>query len=53
MAAIYIKPSHRGLLHKDLNVPPGERIPKVKLKVKPGDSPALKKRKIFAHNFGK
>lgn len=47
---IQIKPSHKGLLHKDLDVPEGQPIPASKLSVKPGDSPALKSRKVFAEN---
>lgn len=50
---IHIKKSHKGLLHKNLGIPEGQKIPKSKLKVKPGDSAALKKRKVFAQNFAK
>lgn len=53
MAKIKIKPSHKGLLHKDLGIPQGEKIPKSKLKVKSTDSAAVKKSKIFAQNFAK
>ncbi len=48
--AINIKPSHRGLLHKDLGVAQGKKIPTAKLSVKAGDSAALRKRKVFAQN---
>jgi len=46
--AIKIKKSHRGLLHKNLGVAKGKKIPASKLSVKKGDSVAVKKRKIFA-----
>lgn len=48
--SIYIKPSCRGLLHKSLGVPQGKNIPASKLAVKKTDSPAIKKRKVFAQN---
>jgi len=51
--SINIKKSHRGLLHKDLGVKQGEKIPASKLKVKSTDSPAVKKRKVFAQNARK
>lgn len=51
--AIKIKKSHRGLLHKDLGIKQGEKIPASKLKVKKGDSAAVKKRKVFAQNAKK
>ena len=51
--SIHIKKSHRGLLHKNLGVAQGEKIPASKLKVKSTDSPAVKKRKIFAQNAKK
>lgn len=50
-AGIVIKKSHRGLLHKDLHVPKGEKIPASKLAIKSTDSKAVKKRKQFAINF--
>jgi len=49
---IKIKKSHKGLLHKDLGVPQGTKIPKSKLEIHKDDSPALKKRKNFALEFG-
>lgn len=49
-AGIYIKASHKGLLHKKLGVKEGEHIPSGKLKVHEGDSPALVKEKTFAKN---
>lgn len=52
--AINIKPSHRGLLHKDLGVPQGQPIPVIKLqKRKATASPAEKKRIVFAENARK
>lgn len=47
---IYIKPSKRGSLRKALGVKKGETIPTSKLKVKSTDSPAMKKKKVFAKN---
>jgi hypothetical protein len=52
-SGIYIKPSHRGLLHKKLGVPQGEKIPRSDLTINPGDSTKLKEEKSFASNFGK
>lgn len=51
--AIKIKKSHKGLLHKNLGVPQGEKIPASKLKIKESDSTAVKKRKVFAQNAKK
>lgn len=49
--AIHIKPSHKGLLHKDLNVPQGKPIPAAKLaRAEKSDSPAVRKRATFAEN---
>ena len=48
--AIKIKKSHKGLLHKNLGVPQGEKIPASKLKIKSTDSPAIRKKKQFALN---
>ncbi len=51
---IHIKPSHKGLLHKDLGVPQGEKIPKEKIdKALHSSSAAVRKRANFARNFGK
>ena len=48
-----IKPSHRGLLHKKLGVPQGEKIPEAKIeKARKSKSPALRKEAVFAENFG-
>ena len=51
--AIKIKKANRGLLHKNLGVPKGKKIPAGKLAVKSTDSPAIKKRKVFAQNAKK
>ena len=52
-AKIKIKPSHKGLLHKKLGVPPGEKIPEGKIAAaKKSSSPALRKEATFAQNFG-
>jgi hypothetical protein len=50
---IHIKKSHKGLLHKNLGVKAGHKIPASKLAVHKGDSAALKKRKVFAQNAKK
>lgn len=48
-----IKPSHRGLLHKKLGVPQGEKIPEKKIEAaKHSKSPAERKEATFAENFG-
>lgn len=58
IAKIAIKPSHEGLLHKDLGVPAGEKIPADKLSAakeaakKSGDV-AEEKRIVFAENAKK
>ena len=49
--AIKIKESHKGLLHKKLGVPQGERIPAKKLeKAAHSPSSALRKEANFAKN---
>ena len=54
MAKPMIKPSHKGLLHKDLGVPAGKKIPVKKMeKAKKNASPAEKKRIVFAENAKK
>jgi hypothetical protein len=51
---IKIKESHKGLLHKNLGVPQGEKIPAKKLAAAKKDaSPAEKKRITFAQNAKK
>lgn len=52
--AISIKPSHKGLLHKNLGVPEGEKIPAGKLAAaKKSRDPAVRKRATFAANAKK
>jgi hypothetical protein len=49
--AIDIKPSHRGLLHKDTHTAAGKKIPLSKLMAaKHSDDPAERKRATFALN---
>jgi hypothetical protein len=49
--SIQIKPSHRGLLHKDLGVPAGAKLPlSSMLKAKHSSNPAERKRATFAVN---
>lgn len=49
--SIKIKPSHKGLLHKDLGVKAGSPIPEKKLeKAKNSSDPAVRKRATFAEN---
>lgn len=49
--AINIKPSHKGLLHKDFGVKPGNKIPAKKLAAaKNSSDPAVRKRATFAEN---
>lgn len=53
-ARIHIKPSRKGLLHKELGVPEDQDIPADKLaKAKANASPAEKKRIQFAQNAKK
>lgn len=53
MAKSLIKPSRRGLLHKKLGVPQGQKIPAAKItKALKSKSPALRKEANFARNFG-
>lgn len=52
--AINIKPSHKGLLHKELKVKVGQPISTAKLKsAAKTASPAEKKRIVFAENARK
>lgn len=49
--AIKIKPSHKGLLHRKLGVPEGQKIPASKLnKALKSKSPALREEANFARN---
>jgi hypothetical protein len=54
MSNSLIKKSHAGLLHDDLNVPRGEKIPHAKLleALHHGDT-AVRKRAQFALNFNR
>ena len=48
---IHIKPSHEGLLRKNLGVKAGKKIPAEKLeKAKHSKDPAIRKRATFAEN---
>jgi hypothetical protein len=51
--AIHIKASKVGSLHTLLGVKQGSKIPASKEAIKPGDSPAMKKKKQFALNARK
>ena len=47
-----IKPSHKGLLHRELHVPRGETIPSGKLKrAEHSENPKLAKRAILAETL--
>jgi hypothetical protein len=49
--SIHIKPSHKGLLHKDLSVAAGKPIPESKIQsAKNSSDPAVRKRATFAEN---
>lgn len=48
---VEIKPSHRGLLHRDLGVPVSQPIPAAALEsAENSDSAALRRRAVFAEN---
>ena len=51
--SINIKPSKRGTLRAALGTPKGQNIPVDELADKPGDSKAMKKKKLFARNAKK
>ena len=55
LAQIHIKESHKGLLHKELHVPEGEKIPTSTLKERMAHStdPKERKRLNFAINARK
>jgi hypothetical protein len=54
MSGIKIKPTHKGLLHKDTGTPSGDKIStKKEEKLKSSGSPAEKKRATFALNAKK
>jgi len=49
--AIHIKKSHEGLLHKDLHVPQGQKIPASKLQAaEHSKDPKIRRRAQFAEN---
>ena len=49
--SIHIKPSHKGLLHKDLGIKKDSPIPEKKLeKAKHSSDAAVRKRAVFAEN---
>jgi hypothetical protein len=49
--SIKIKPSHKGILRKDLHVPEGQKIPAAKLAAaKNSPDPAVRRRATFAEN---
>lgn len=51
LGTIHIKKSHEGLLHKDLGVKAGEKIPAKKLdEALDSSNPKLRKRAQFAEN---
>jgi hypothetical protein len=51
---VIIKPSHKGLLHKDTGTPAGEKIPKAKIeKAAHSEDPAVRRRAVFAENAAK
>ena len=50
---IYIKPSKRGSLRKATKTKKGSNIPASKLRIKKGDSKAVRKKKQFAINARK
>ncbi len=53
MAKSLIKPSRKGLLHKKLGVPQGQKIPAAKIaKALHSSSPSLRKEANFARNLG-
>lgn len=50
-SGIHIKESHEGLLHENLGVAQGQKIPVEKLEAaKQSDNPAVRKRATFAIN---
>lgn len=49
---VRIKPSHKGLLHRDLGIPEGQTIPMDRIKAaEHSPDPAVRKRAQFADNF--
>jgi hypothetical protein len=50
---IHIKPSHKGLMHKDLGKPAGAKITAADIAEEKTKGPAAKKRAVFAENAKK
>lgn len=51
---IKIKPSHKGLLHKNTGTPQGQKVPVSKIKsAEHSSDPAVRKRAVFADNARK
>lgn len=51
---IEIKPSHKGLLHRDLGVPQGQPIPESRLEAaRNSPDPKVRRRAVFAENAKK
>lgn len=49
--AIRINPAHKGLLHKALGIPQGQKIPESKLRAAAhAKSPVVRKEAVFAEN---
>lgn len=54
MSTIKIKKAHKGLLHEDLGIPQGQRIPISRIiTAEHSKDPAVRKRAQFADNFRK
>lgn len=52
--AIKIKPSNKGLLHKDTGTPAGKKIPAAKIEAaEDSPDPKVRKRAVFAENAKK
>lgn len=50
---IYIKPSHKGLLHQEMGIPEDKKIPMDKLhQAMHSEDPKIRKQANFAINFG-
>jgi hypothetical protein len=53
-SSIHLNPANKGLLHRELHVPIGHKIPLAKLEqAKHSTNPAVRKRANFALNFRK
>lgn len=48
---IHIKPSHKGMLHSDLGIPQGQKIPEARLEsAENSKNPKIRRRAVFAEN---